>query len=131
MKMNMSARKRAMDKSKKSRKRARMKRVMRVRKDLKGNAVKPRLSVSKTNAHMYAQIIDDELGVTIAGFGTLSKSCKTKTKSKDSAREIGKQIAELAKAKSINMVVFDRGRYKYHGLIAELANSAREAGLQF
>lgn len=120
-----------MDKSKKNRRRARMKRLLRVRKVVRGDALRPRLSVSKTNAHIYAQIIDDETGVTIAGFGTQSKSCKSKVKSKDSAREVGKQIAELAKAKSINMVVFDRGRYKYHGLVAELANSAREAGLQF
>ncbi len=120
-----------MDKSKKKRKTARIKRVMRVRKVLKGNAQKPRLSVSKTNTHMYAQIIDDETGITLAGFGTQSKGCKSKSKSKDSAREIGKQIAELARAKSINTVIFDRGRYKYHGLVAELANSARESGLQF
>ena len=120
-----------MDKSKKNRKRSRKMRVMRVRKPLRGSAAKPRLSVSKTNQHLYAQVINDEAGITIAGFGTQSKSCKVKNKSKESAREIGEQIAELAKAKKVDRVVFDRGRYKYRGLIAELANSARKAGLQF
>jgi len=120
-----------MDNSKKNRNRARKSRVMRVRKNLHGNAVKPRLSVSKTNCHIYAQLIDDDAHVTLAGFGTLSKTCTEKRKSKETAREIGKQIAELAKQRNINSVVFDRGRYKFHGVVAELANSAREAGLQF
>lgn len=120
-----------MDKSKKNRHRARKSRVLRVRKTLIGNAERPRLSVSKTNCHIYAQLIDDEKAVTIAGFGTLSKECKEKRKSKESAREIGKQIAEIAKKRNINSVIFDRGRYKFHGVVAELANSAREAGLQF
>jgi large subunit ribosomal protein L18 len=104
---------------------------MRVRKTLHGNAERPRLSVSKTNCHIYAQLIDDDNSVTLAGFGTLSKEMSVKKKSKESAREIGKQIAELAKKKNINSVIFDRGRYKFHGIIAELANGAREAGLQF
>lgn len=120
-----------MDKSKKNRNRARKSRVMRVRKKLHGSAEKPRLSVSKTNCHIYAQLIDDDAGVTLAGFGSLSKGASEKRKSKESAKEIGKQIAELAKMRNINTVIFDRGRYKFHGLIAELANSAREAGLQF
>lgn len=120
-----------MDKAKKDRNRARLSRVMRVRKTLIGSAERPRLSVSKTNCHIYAQLIDDEKAVTIAGFGTLSKTCKEKKKSKESAREIGKQIAELAKKRNINSVIFDRGRYKFHGVVAELAKSAREAGLQF
>jgi large subunit ribosomal protein L18 len=120
-----------MDNSKKKRNRARKSRVLRVRKSLKGNAEKPRLSVSKTNCHIYAQLIDDETGVTLAGFGTLSKTCSEKRKTKETAREIGKQIAELAKQRNINSIVFDRGRNKFHGIVAELANSAREAGLQF
>lgn len=120
-----------MDKSQKNRKRARRNRVFRVRKTLHGSAVRPRLSVSKTNCHIYAQLIDDDNSVTLAGFGTQSKESSVKRKSKDSAREIGKQIAELAKKKNINTVIFDRGRYKFHGVVAELANGAREAGLQF
>ena len=120
-----------MDKSKKNRNRARKSRVMRVRKSLHGSAERPRLSVSKTNCHIYAQLIDDDKSVTLAGFGTLSKGISEKRKSKESAREIGKHIAELAKKRNINSVIFDRGRYKFHGVIAELANGAREAGLQF
>jgi large subunit ribosomal protein L18 len=69
--------------------------------------------------------------VTLFGLGTQSKACSVKTKSKESAREIGKQIAELAKKRNINSVIFDRGRYKFHGIVAELASGAREAGLQF
>lgn len=120
-----------MDNSTKKRNRARKTRVMRVRKKVRGNSSRPRLSVSKTNCHLYAQLIDDEQSITLAGFGTLTDGCSVKKKSKDAAREIGKQIAELAKSKNINSVIFDRGRYKFHGVIAELANSAREAGLQF
>lgn len=120
-----------MDNSKKNRKRAQARRVMRVRKKLHGDKEKPRFSVSKTNSHIYAQLIDDEAGITLAGFGTQSKGASIKRKSKEAARMIGKQIAELASKKNINMAVFDRGRYKFHGLIAEVANSAREAGLQF
>ena len=120
-----------MDKAKKDRNRARKSRVFRVRKKLHGTAERPRLSVSKTNCHIYAQLIDDENSVTLAGIGTLSKACSIKEKSKESAREIGRQIALMAKDKQIEAVIFDRGRYKFHGIIAELANSAREAGLQF
>lgn len=120
-----------MDNSTKNRNRARKSRVMRVRKNLHGNAEKPRLSVSKTNCHIYAQLIDDDARVTLAGFGTLSKGSSEKRKSKEMAKEIGRQIAEAAKKRNINSVVFDRGRYKFHGVVAELANSAREAGLQF
>lgn len=123
-----------MDSSLDRRNNARKKRVMRVRKKLKGSPERPRLSVLKTNLHLYAQLIDDENGVTIAGVGTYSKSNQKTAynkKSKESAKEIGKQIALLAKERNVNTVIFDRGRYKYHGLIAELANSARESGLQF
>lgn len=120
-----------MDNSKKRRKGAREKRIMRVRKKVRGTTLAPRLTVSKTNCHIYAQLIDDEKGITLAGFGTQSKDAKEKRKSKAGAKEVGKQIAHLAKGKNIDKVIFDRGRYKFHGLIAELANSAREAGLQF
>ena len=123
-----------MDNSKIRRLRARRMRVMRVRKKVQGSSERPRLSVSKTNAHIYAQLIDDVKGVTLAGVGTLSKSNRKTPhngKSKEAARHIGKQIAELAKKKSIERVIFDRGRYKFHGVVAELAAGAREAGLQF
>ncbi len=120
-----------MDNSKKKRNIARKARVFRVRKKLFGNSERPRLSVSKTNRHVYAQLIDDENSLTIAGVGTLSQNSPSlQRKSKESAREIGKQIAELAKKKNIHSVIFDRGRNKFHGVIAELASGAREAGLQ-
>jgi large subunit ribosomal protein L18 len=118
-----------MDNSQKNRRRARINRVFRVRKNLHGSADKPRLSVTRTNCHLYAQLIDDDRSITLAGFGTVSM--KGAGKSKATAKEIGKKIAEAAKQKNIDVVVFDRGRYKFHGLIAELANGAREAGLQF
>lgn len=123
-----------MDNSKKRRLKARRNRVFRVRKKTRGNEMRPRLSVSKTNKHIYAQIIDDVKGVTVAGVGTLSKENKAMSfggKSKQAARLVGKQIAELAKQKNIETVVFDRGRYKFHGIVAELAEGAREAGLRF
>lgn len=113
----------------------RIKRVMRVRKHLKGSSTKPRLSVYKSNQHISAQIIDDDTGMTLAGIGTMSKELNQKgkplRKSKTAAKEIGTRIAKLAKEKNVERVVFDRGRFKFHGLIAELANAAREAGLQF
>lgn len=123
-----------MDNSKTRRLKARRNRVFRVRKKLSGTAERPRLTVAKTNKHIYAQLIDDVTGITLAGVGTLSKHNKTTEfngKSKEAARHIGKQIAEMAKQKSINAVIFDRGRFKFHGLVAELANSARESGLSF
>ncbi len=113
----------------------RQKRVWRVRKQVKKNSSLPRFSVYKSNQHLFAQIIDDENGVTLAGVGTMSKDLRTKgkmlKKSKSAAKEVGAKIAELAKEKNIEKVVFDRGRYKFHGLIAELAGAAREAGLKF
>lgn len=110
----------------------RQKRLMRVRKHVRGNAEKPRLSVLKTNKHISVQLIDDENHITLASAGTNSKTQKGPTKkSKEAAKHVGQQIAALAKQKNIQKIVFDRGRLKYHGIIAELANAAREAGLQF
>jgi large subunit ribosomal protein L18 len=111
----------------------RLKRAVRIRKNVRGSAEKPRMSVLKSNQHIAVQIIDDEKGVTVVSLSTTMKEFRDKKvkKSKETAKQIGSKIAELAKAKQINAVVFDRGRYKYHGLIAELANAAREGGLQF
>lgn len=110
----------------------REKRVLRIRKSLQGSPQKPRLSVLRTNKHLSVQLIDDENHVTLASAGTCAKSFKgERKKSKENAKLIGKQIAELAKGQKIERVVFDRGRLQYHGMIAELANAAREAGLQF
>lgn len=113
--------------------RKRQNRLIRVRKHLRGNAERPRLSVVKSNRHIAVQLIDDEKGCTLVSTSTLAKEFRSKQigKSKESARLIGAKIAELAKGKSISAVVFDRGYNKFHGLIAELANAARENGLQF
>ncbi|MFI5334000.1 MAG: 50S ribosomal protein L18 [Chlamydiales bacterium] len=113
----------------------RQNRVWRVRKQVKRNSSVPRLSVHRSNQHLFAQIIDDDKGITLAGVGTMSKDLRQKgkalKKSKGAAKEIGAKIAELAKKQNIEKVVFDRGRYKFHGLIAELAGAAREGGLKF
>lgn len=112
----------------------RLRRKMRIRKAVRGTGQRPRLSVLKTNLHISAQIIDDEAGVTLVSAGTMTKEFRNRKldrKSKESAREVGVKLAELAKTKNIECVVFDRGHYKYHGVLAELANGARESGLQF
>ena len=112
----------------------RKRRAMRVRKKVRGNHEKPRLTVFRSNKHLHAQIIDDESHVTLFGIGTTSKEFKGTShakKSRASAQEIGKRIAVEAKKKKIEKVVFDRGQYKYAGLLEELANAARKEGLKF
>jgi large subunit ribosomal protein L18 len=115
------------------RNRKRIKRAKRVRRHLRGSSAKPRLSVMKSNLHIAAQLIDDESGITLAAASTLMKKFRKKTNgnNKAAAKLIGAELAERAKEKNITTVVFDRGFYKYHGVIAELANAAREGGLQF
>ncbi len=123
-----------MDNSLLKRNEKRQRRLLRVRKKVKGSAEKPRLCVHKTNKHVSAQLIDDDRGVTIVSAGTHhgdAKGGELGSKSKSAARHIGKLIAEKAREKSIACIVFDRGRYKFHGIIAELAEGAREAGLKF
>ncbi|MBS0603776.1 MAG: 50S ribosomal protein L18 [Verrucomicrobia bacterium] len=112
----------------------RRRRMLRVRKHVRGTAEKPRLTVFKSNMHIFAQLIDDEKGFTIASAGTVQKDFRDQKlgkRSKDAARKVGTMIAEVAKQKNIVNVVFDRGFNKYHGLLAEVANAARETGLQF
>ena len=112
----------------------RKRRALRVRKHVRGEAAKPRLSVFRSNKHIGARIVDDQKRVTLFGISTLSKEFKgtdNAKKSKGAAREIGKRIGEAAKKMNVEHVVFDRGHYKYHGVIAELADAAREAGLTF
>ncbi len=89
---------------------------------------RPRLSIFRSNQHIYAQLIDDSAGVTIAQVG--SKALKTGTKT-DTAAAVGKALAEAAVAKGVKQVTFDRGSYKYHGRVKALAEAAREAGLDF
>lgn len=111
----------------------RKKRAMRVRRKLRGTAQKPRLCVIKTNKHLFLQMIDDDEGKTLASISTISKEFKDKSplsKSQESAKILGTKIAELAKKQNIEAVIFDRGRSKYHGLTAAVADGAREAGLK-
>jgi large subunit ribosomal protein L18 len=109
----------------------RRKRVLRVRKHLRGTSEKPRLCVIRSNLHIYAQLIDDDAGVTIGSYSSVHKSFdkSVKSKSKESAKIIGKKIAELAKEKNVANLIMDRGRNKYHGLIAELVTAVRDSGI--
>lgn len=116
-----------------SRKELRKMKHIRVRKKISGTAESPRLCVYKSLNHIYAQIIDDEKGITLVAASTLDKELRdlpSKTNI-EAARRVGEQIAQKAQAKGITKVVFDRGGYKYHGKVAALAEAAREAGLQF
>ena len=117
-----------MENNLKKRKVTRKRRVLRVRKKLKGSGKKPRLSVYKSNKNIFAQIIDDEKKITIIGISTIPLKVKNK---KETAKVIGEKIASMAKEKEIEKVVFDRGRFKYHGIIKEFADAARKAGLEF
>ncbi len=109
------------------------KRKMRVRKQMHGTSIKPRLSVMKSNKHIHVQLIDDDLSVTIASVSTNGKEQRTDEmkKNKESARKLGEAIGAKAVQANIKEVIFDRGPYKYHGILAELADGARQAGLKF
>jgi large subunit ribosomal protein L18 len=106
---------------------------VRIRKKVKGTAERPRLNVYRSVNHIYVQLIDDLAGKTlIASSSAVGKKGQRKTGGNvAAAKEIGKAIAEKAKAKGISKVVFDRGGYLYHGRVKALADAAREAGLQF
>jgi large subunit ribosomal protein L18 len=105
----------------------------RVRTALKGRSSgKPRLSVHRSGRHIYAQVIDDAAGKTIAAASTLDKDLKGKTgATKDGAAAVGKTVAERAKAAGVSTVVFDRGGFLFHGRVKALADAAREGGLEF
>lgn len=112
----------------------RKRRAFRVRKHVRGTSEKPRLCVIKTNVHVHVQLIDDEKSLTLASTSTLSKDFRNTEfnhKFSASAKQLGIKIAELAKAKNIKKVVFDRGWFKYHGVLAAVADAAREKGLEF
>ena len=107
---------------------------LRVRKKVAGTASCPRLCVFRSNANIYAQIIDDENGTTLVSASSLDKDVKSASANggnKDAAASVGKLVAERALAKDIKEVVFDRGGYIYHGRVQALAEAAREAGLSF
>lgn len=113
---------------------ARLKRHLRVRKKIEGTSARPRLNVFRSSKHIYAQLIDDVKGVTLAAASTMDKEIREEIKnggSVEAARKVGELIAKRAKAQGHDNVVFDRGGYLYHGRIQALAEAAREAGLEF
>jgi large subunit ribosomal protein L18 len=102
----------------------------RIRKKISGTDERPRLSIYRSTAHIYVQIIDDRKGTTLVSASTVEAKSKTGG-NLASAKQVGKAVADKAKAKGITKVVFDRGGYLYHGRVKALADAAREAGLQF
>jgi large subunit ribosomal protein L18 len=113
-----------------TRQEARERRHRRVRKKVRGTTERPRLAVFRSNKHVYAQVIDDVRGVTIAAASTKEKDFSGPTATVDAAKQIGKRVAERAKAAGVETVVLDRGGFKYHGRVAGVADAAREAGLE-
>lgn len=116
------------------RKNARIRRHMRVRKKLSGTSERPRLSVFRSLNHIYAQIIDDDNGVTLATASTFSPDIREKIGSGgniEAAKAVGEALGKRALEKNITKVIFDRGGYLYHGRIKALAEAARKAGLDF
>ena len=117
-----------------TRRQARERRHVRVRKSVSGSAERPRLNVFRSSTHIYAQVIDDRAGRTIAAASDLDKDLAATAKGRskvESAKAVGAAIAERAKAKGVDQVVFDRGGYQYHGRVQALADAARKAGLGF
>jgi large subunit ribosomal protein L18 len=113
---------------------ARERRKKRIRKKVFGTSERPRLTIFRTNSHMYAQIVDDVTGNTLAAASTLSADLGSHEGHRgniEAAKAVGKLLAERAKAASIGQVVFDRNGFLYHGRVQALADSAREAGLDF
>ena len=113
---------------------AREKRKARIRKKLSGTTERPRLTVYKSLKHMYAQLVDDTTGKTLAAVSTGSKALKNEVKEDDktaAAKRVGEAIAKAAREKGIEAVVFDRNGFDYHGRVQAVAAAAREAGLKF
>ncbi len=117
--------------TKTNRKAERERRHIRVRRKVSGTPECPRLCVYRSNSNIYAQIIDDVAGNTLVSASTLDKEVKIKYANKEAAKEVGELIAKRAIQKDIKTVVYDRGGYIYHGIIKELAEAARAAGLKF
>ena len=117
--------------SKINRKAERERRHARVRTKISGTTECPRLAVTKSNKNIIAQIIDDSKAETLVYVSTLNSDIKTKKANKEAAKEVGTAVAKKALEKNIKSVVFDRGGFIYHGVVKELAEAAREAGLDF
>ncbi len=113
------------------RKQMRAKVRRRIRKKISGTAARPRLAVHFSNQNVYAQLIDDSAGRTLAAASTLEKSLGAKGASSATAAKVGELVAQRAKDAKIDSIVFDRGGFQYHGKVKALADAAREAGLQF
>lgn len=113
------------------RKAERNRRHVRVRTKISGTAERPRLCIYRSNKNLFVQVIDDVAGVTLCQASTLDKEVKTKHANKEAAKEVGALVAKRAIEKNIKTVVYDRGGYVYHGVVKELAEAAREAGLEF
>ena len=110
----------------------RLRRHRRVRKKVTGTAERPRLAVYRSNRHVVAQLIDDETGRTVAAASSVEKELRdADTGNKTGAANVGRLVAERAKAAGVSRVVFDRGGFRYHGRVAALADAARQAGLEF
>jgi len=114
-----------------NRKQTRQRIHRRIRKKISGTATCPRLAVNYSNQHIYAQLIDDVAGTTIAAASSLDKGIEKPASNQATAQKVGELIASRAKDANISKVVFDRGGHLYHGKIKVLADAAREAGLQF
>jgi large subunit ribosomal protein L18 len=110
---------------------ARQKRHERIRLRLSGSPERPRLAVFRSLNHIYAQVIDDTTGKTLAAASSLEKELKGSGRKTDEAKTVGRLIAERAKSAGVESVVFDRAGFRYHGRIKSLADAAREAGLEF
>ena len=117
--------------TKTDRKLTRERRHIRVRRKISGTSECPRLCVYRSNKNLFVQIVDDVKQTTLVSASTLDKEIKTKHANKDAAKEVGTVIAKRALEKDIKNVVYDRGGYVYHGVVKELAEAAREAGLEF
>ncbi len=117
--------------NKASKNQARLHRHKRVRGKIQGTSSCPRLNVFRSTSNIYAQLIDDEKGVTLASASTLDKELNGYGGNKEAARKVGELIAKRAAEKNIEEVVFDRGGYIFHGRVKELAEGAREGGLKF
>ena len=117
--------------TKTDRKFERQRRHIRVRRKISGTSECPRLCVYRSNKNLFVQIVDDVKQVTLVSASTLDKEVKTKHANKEAAKEVGALVAKKAIEKNIKTVVFDRGGYIYHGVVKELAEAAREAGLEF
>ncbi len=110
---------------------ARRRRHLRVRRKVHGTASRPRLVVYRSNRYIYAQLVDDDAGRTLAAASSQEKAMRKRSLTVETAAEVGKMVAARAKDAGISTVVFDRGGYAFHGRVRALADSARQEGLEF